>query len=618
MVNGVAWGYAELDGNAAMVIGELCRHTDDGVWYDHATAIAANTSGAVTIPSHVNGRTVTKIGESAFGECDRLTGIDIPSSVKAIDSYAFAHCTALKRVTMPGELDCDMMGTFFGCESLEDIVIPQGVRNIEYPAFCYCSGLKSIVLPLGLESIAANAFNGCSLLTSVTVPYGVETIEDWAFNGCAGLKAISLPPYFRDMTVCLGCPDDCVITYRDAGGYEIMLDANGGSGGGKIYRDYGQRLGETMTPSRTECAFSGWFTAKAGGDAVTEASFVTGNATYYAHWTVNQYMVAFDSNGGIGGSRGKQDYGSTIVAPTVTRTGYTFTGWQPLPLETVPSNDVAYTAQWIANSYTVKFNANGAEGTMADQPMTYDVSAGFSAIGFAKDDSYFRGWAKSADGAVAYPDCAIVTNLTSVADGVVTLYAVWLRKSTSALACEDMFAGTGTVWMNDDGSSVVTLTNDVSGTVEIPDNVGAVTIDLNGHDMVGGGGFIETALPGPAIRIVAGDGEGATTQLAIVDTSEGEKGRIAGGGESAGIEVAEDAATGVKLDVEEGVGVFNGDGSEQELKPKLVGTGRNRQSDGAEDVEGRAEGDVEGGGRQGQRVRALGRSARRFAEPHKE
>ena len=128
--------------------------------------------------------------------------------------------------------------------------------------------------------------------------------------------------------------------------------------------------------------------------------------------------------------------------------------------------------------------------------------------------------------------------------------------------------------MNDDGSSVVTLTNDVSGTVEISDNVGAVTIDLNGHDMVGGGGFIETALPGPAIRIVAGDGEGATTQLAIVDTSEGEKGQIAGGGESAGIEVAEDAATGVKLDVEEGVGVFNGDGSEQELKPKLVGTGK--------------------------------------------
>ena len=64
------------------------------------------------------------------------------------------------------------------------------------------------------------------------------------------------------------------------------------------------------------------------------------------------------------------------------------------------------------------------------------------------------------------------------------------------------------------------------------------------------------------------------TQLSIVDTSDGEPGQIVGGGESTGIEVAEDAATGVGLDVEEGVGVFNGDGSEQELKPKLVGTGK--------------------------------------------
>ena len=125
-----------------------------------------------------------------------------------------------------------------------------------------------------------------------------------------------------------------------------------------------------------------------------------------------------------------------------------------------------------------------------------------------------------------------------------------------------------------EGGWIVTLTNNVSGTVEIPDNVGAVIIDLNGRDMVGGGGLGETALPGPAILIVAGEGEGNTTQLTIVDTSEGEKGQIAGGGESAGIEVAEDAATGVKLDVEDGVGVFNGDGSEQELKPKLIGTGK--------------------------------------------
>ena len=153
--------------------------------------------------------------------------------------------------------------------------------------------------------------------------------------------------------------------------------------------------------------------------------------------------------------------------------------------------------------------------------------------------------------------------------------AMWGDDVVSLESFELTFGDHAIVAFDDSDNIVVTLTNDVRGTVEIPDNVGAVTIDLNGHDMVGDGGLGETALPGgPAIRIVAGDGEGGATRLAIVDTSEGEKGQISGGGESAGIEVAEDAATGVKLDVEEGVGVFNGDGSEQELKPKLVGAGK--------------------------------------------
>ncbi|MBR6733909.1 MAG: putative Ig domain-containing protein [Kiritimatiellae bacterium] len=158
--------------------------------------------------------------------------------------------------------------------------------------------------------------------------------------------------------------------------------------------------------------------------------------------------------------------------------------------------------------------------------------------------------------------------------------AMWGDDVVSLETFELMFGDHTIVAFDDSDNIVVTLTNDVSGTVEIPDNVGAVTIDLNGHNMVGDDGALgETALPsGPAIRIVKGDGESsggvAATRLAIVDTSEGEKGRIAGGGESAGIEVAEDAATGVKLDVEDGVGVFNGDGSEQELKPKLVGAGK--------------------------------------------
>ena len=357
---------------------------------------------------------------------------------------------------------------------------------------------------------------------------------------------------------------------------EVSFDAQGG----EVDMDSrtitsGAELEMLPVPVRNGYAFDGWFTAASGGAKVSESTRVNGDVTYYAHWTPNQYTATFNANGGDGGVTKTQDCGTSLSAPTVTRTGYTFANWSPSVPLTMPAESLTYTAQWQANEYRVAFNANGGAGTMDDQPMTYDQEVQLSAGTFSKQDSFFLGWANAPSGAVSYGDGATVKNLSAVADDVVTLYAVWQKKPEDQIACEIAFSGAATVALDEDDNIIVTLTNDVNGTVEIPDNVGVVTIDLNGHDMVGDGGLGETDLPsGPAIRVVKGDGEGDATQLTIVDTSDGEKGQISGSGESAGIEVAEDAATGVNLDVEAGVGVFNGDGTEQEIKPKRVGSGK--------------------------------------------
>ena len=350
--------------------------------------------------------------------------------------------------------------------------------------------------------------------------------------------------------------------------YTVTFDANGGTGGKMVTQDYGTAL-SAPTVTRTGYTFIGWTPSVA-------TTVPAGNITYTAQWTVNKYTVTFNANGGTGGKTVTQNYGTALSAPTVTRTGYTFNGWSPSVPSKVPTGNVTYTAQWRANRYTVKFDANGGKGSMADQPFVYDEPQALAPAAFTVEEFRFAGWKRVRDGEVSYIDQAVVSNLTAQSGGVVTLYAAWEIWTKAMQTCDEQFGGAGDVSLNDDGNIVVTLTNDVSGTVEIPDNVGAVIIDLNGHNMVGdGGGLGETALPdGPAIRVVKGDGDGGATQLTIVDTSDGEKGQISGGGESVGIEVAEDAATGVGLDVEEGVGVFNGDGSEQELKPKLVGTGK--------------------------------------------
>ena len=340
--------------------------------------------------------------------------------------------------------------------------------------------------------------------------------------------------------------------------YTVTFDANGGTGGKSVTQNYGTALSAPAV-SRTGYTFKGWSPS-------VPSTVPAGNITYMAQWQINRYTVTFDANGGTGGKSGKQDYGTAIVAPTVTRTGYTFKEWSPFVAETVPLNDVTYTAQWTANRYTVTFAANGGTGTMDRQQMTYDVPARLLEVGFTKSDSFFLGWATSSNGAMAYKDQAYVTNMTAAANGVVTLYAAWRKKPDSMLACEAAFCGTGAISMGDDGSVVVTLTNDVRGTVEIPDNVGNVTIDLNGHSIVGADG-------GAAILVTAGDGVGEATRLAIGDTSEGGNGQIVGDGDGVGIEFAEDVSFGVRIDVDEGVVVLNGDGTRQEVRPKLVGSG---------------------------------------------
>lgn len=82
-------------------------------------------------------------------------------------------------------------------------------------------------------------------------------------------------------------------------------------------------------------------------------------------------------------------------------------------------------AIWTVNQYTIKFNANGGYGAMSDQVMTYDKSANLTANKFTWAGRTFHGWATSSTGAVVYENGASVSNLVSSPGGSITLYAVW-------------------------------------------------------------------------------------------------------------------------------------------------------------------------------------------------
>lgn len=149
-----------------------------------------------------------------------------------------------------------------------------------------------------------------------------------------------------------------------------------------------------------------------------------------------RHTVSYNANGGSGapGAQTKW-YGSvlTLSGTRPTRTGYTFQGWATSSGGGVAYQpgqgygndaDITLYAVWKANTWTVKYNANGGSGAPADQTKTYGQTLKLSTTKPVRTDYNFMGWATSkanADkGTVTY---AAGANYTS--NAAITLYAVW-------------------------------------------------------------------------------------------------------------------------------------------------------------------------------------------------
>ena len=353
--------------------------------------------------------------------------------------------------------------------------------------------------------------------------------------------------------------------------YYVHFNANGGEG---EMADLAVMYDEAKTlPSNVfvSCGwnFIGWATSAAGDVEYIDAAVVTnltavdcGVVELFATWKRQEVSVVIGEGTAATQLEVGLPYGNGLRDPSA-RVGYTFGGWFTEPngggRRITPDSiveigiDRLY-ALWLANTYTVRFDANGGNGMMDDLSFVYGEEQTLSSVSFALEDYRFVGWTWERDGAICYEDGAVVSNLTADVDGTVTLYAAWEIWTVPMQICEGVFDGSGTVALDENDNIVVTVTNDISGTVEIPDNVGNVTIDLNGHNIVGDNG-------GAGIRIVSGQsGEGAAspsgdaTRLVVEDTSEGEKGVISGDGDSAGISFS--------LSYDEGMSDVNGGGAE--------------------------------------------------------
>lgn len=154
--------------------------------------------------------------------------------------------------------------------------------------------------------------------------------------------------------------DTIIDTNRDyyarweANKHTISFDSNGGSLVNSAIKNYGEAMGELPVSTLDGYSFLGWFTAKEGGKLLVSDSIVTGDATYYAHWELNIFLVQFDSMGGNNFEDRNVRKGESVgTLSTPVREGYEFLGWftdptngEQISENTTVNGHVVYYAHW--------------------------------------------------------------------------------------------------------------------------------------------------------------------------------------------------------------------------------------------------------------------------------
>ena len=166
--------------------------------------------------------------------------------------------------------------------------------------------------------------------------------------------------------------------------YTLTFDADNGTEATVITQDFGTKFETPAAPTKTGYTFAGW-------DSEIPETIPAENKNFKALWTINQYTISFDADGGSDVAAITQDYGTKIETPTApTKPGYTFAGWVPAIPETVPAENMNFKAQWTINQYTLTFNAdNGTEATVITQDFgtKFDSPAAPTKTGYT-----FAGW----------------------------------------------------------------------------------------------------------------------------------------------------------------------------------------------------------------------------------
>lgn len=408
------------------------------------------------------GSGVLSIGEEAFDYANSLTSLIIPKSVTYIGDRAFRGVGILRELRFEGSPSIGFEA-FHGLPNDAEIYAPIGSSalsdsfwdNYEITYFTPPSNKPSI--PIYQVSYLANAVdasfvsidyasyaNGEKVIVAPRAPVRAGyTFLGW--NTAANGSGINYAP---GSSLTMGNANISLYAQWKINSYTLTIDENKGlnTESKSVMGEFGSSY---LIPSlsaeqvRLGYTFLGWNSAANGSGQSYQPSAnfsFTADTTLYAQWKVNSYSVSYRGNGNQSGripANTVQEFGTSlkIQSPSkiFTRKGYTFQEWNSSPdgtgtayapgtVITQPANDLTLYANWLSNTYQVRFFSSTKEsipnGKFATGGRILSAPTPTARAGYI-----FKGWSitPARTQIITFPYAPTATRNIS-------LYAVWEKK----------------------------------------------------------------------------------------------------------------------------------------------------------------------------------------------
>lgn len=187
-----------------------------GYYWGDGVEIVSNTYndvGVIIFSGDIN--TIPSSSSGPFRGNIRLLTITLPRSIDYIQSYAFAGCSSLKEIEIPGKVG----------------------GNLGSYCFYQCTSLVKVKINKGVTKLSSNSFRGCTSLVSIEIPDTIGSMVDACFYGCTGLVEVIMYPTTPPKTVSnnnfnnnapgrlIKVPAGSVNTYKKASGWSVYADS---------------------------------------------------------------------------------------------------------------------------------------------------------------------------------------------------------------------------------------------------------------------------------------------------------------------------------------------------------------------------------------------------------